>query len=1042
MKKRLLSIILALSMLLCLAPATVLADSTSSPYDITGEGTAENPYLIYTAAGLKAFRDKVNGQNGLTKQPGVYAKLMNDIVLNDGTFDENGNWSESGTPNKWTPIGGYSGTFDGDGHTVKGLYVTGAEKAGLFGSISSAAIKNVTVDGFVEGTEHVGGIVGYISSPYIENCVNLCRVATTAMSAAAGGIAGFSDAGKILSCANLGTVSVSPGDDQPAYTGGIVGGASDTTVSDCYNAGKVMSLGGRSEDSIGGIVGAAATAKITNCYNVGRVSKESVSLRCRIGGIAGYQSNRGTISNCYWLSDTADAVVGKSDGGTQAGVAIKTKSDFADGTVLELLKNNRTDSPWTKTGYVSASDMVLPMFSWQTADSMDITGTGGVDDPYLIYTAEGLKAFQDAVNNHNHGGAHAKLMNDIVLNDGTFDADGNYTKGASGKDAERWTPIVNYTGTFDGNGNTIKGLYVTTDYDGDFIGLFSVVDSGTVKNLAVTGYVVGHAYFSGASGGIVGCANNGAIIEGCVNMCRVTVRSYISSAGGIAGEVRNSFIKNCINLGEISGLDDNSVSVGGIVGMLLFRDMMITDCYNAGHVTNGGGIAGMVFLDDKIANSYYLIGTATKDVGDVQESYTEPKSRAEFADGTVLELLKNGRTDSPWTKIGYLEAAGMTLPLLNWQTADNHNHNYEFKYNDTEHWKECSCGVIESDSRAAHSEETGVCTDGIKCECGYEMHSATSGHNWSSWQHLTTSHTRGCLNPGCGITQSRNCSGGTATCTEQAVCEVCGEHYGALDSNNHSYEWQNENGFYWQHCRACGADTEKTAVPQIIINAPDKVCRAQDFKFSFTLPENITDVHYGYEFIGLGDSGLAADFENGVYSGAIKAAAYPSAENRFKLVVHATTPEGFYFTVEKTVDILDEHIGGTATCTEQAVCEVCGESYGELDHDNHSDLQHFAAKPATETEEGNIEYWYCSGCGKYFFDSSCEREISKADTVTAKLEKKKAENKDTAPKADNSTKSSDTGNDYHLVVWCALLFAGSILCIIILKRKKNITDNI
>ena len=86
-----------------------------------------------------------------------------------------------------------------------------------------------------------------------------------------------------------------------------------------------------------------------------------------------------------------------------------------------------------------------------------------------------------------------------------------------------------------------------------------------------------------------------------------------------------------------------------------------------------------------------------------------------------------------------------------------------------------------------------------------------------------------------------------------------------------------------------------------------------------------------------------------------------------------------------TVTVNDGHTGGTATCTERAVCEVCGKPYGELDPKNHTDLKHFPAKAATKTAEGNIEYWYCEGCNQYFSDKDGTKEIQKADTVTAKL---------------------------------------------------------
>ena len=127
-------------------------------------------------------------------------------------------------------------------------------------------------------------------------------------------------------------------------------------------------------------------------------------------------------------------------------------------------------------------------------------------------------------------------------------------------------------------------------------------------------------------------------------------------------------------------------------------------------------------------------------------------------------------------------------------------------------------------------------------------------------------------------------------------------------------------------------------------------------------------------------------------------------------------------TAEMTVTVNDGHTGGTATCTEKAVCEVCGKAYGELDPNNHTDLKHFPAKAATEDAEGNIEYWYCEGCGKYYSDKDGTKEIKKADTVTAKL-----------------PKSPQTGDNSSLMLWSALLFisGGAVICTAANKRKKQ-----
>ena len=80
-----------------------------------------------------------------------------------------------------------------------------------------------------------------------------------------------------------------------------------------------------------------------------------------------------------------------------------------------------------------------------------------------------------------------------------------------------------------------------------------------------------------------------------------------------------------------------------------------------------------------------------------------------------------------------------------------------------------------------------------------------------------------------------------------------------------------------------------------------------------------------------------------------------------------------------------QHSGGKATCKDKAICEICGDSYGSLDPNNHTDLKHIDAKAATAAEEGNIAYWYCDGCKKYFSDAAATKEITKAATVTAKL---------------------------------------------------------
>ena len=710
---------------------------------------------------------------------------------------------------------------------------------------------------------------------------------------------------------------------------------------------------------------------------------------------------------------------------------------------------------------------LAPMAAFAEGEG-DITGTGTAEDPYLIYTADGLKQFAVSARE-----SHAKLMNDIVLNDGIFDDDGNYTKGASGKDAEQWTPIANrFAGIFDGDGHTIRGLYVK---DKNNAGLFDTV-FGTVKNLTVTGYVSG----TQKAGGI---ASQGGTFENCVNQCRViakhgaTVQAW---AGGIVGY--GGTVRNCVNMGRITSCSGYDVAfAGGLVGQ-----GSAAGCYNVGEVDGSsnrlcliGGITGYGGAE----NCYWLEGTAEKAIG--SSGGVAANTKAEFADGTVLNLLKGDSADSPWAdECKYVAAAGMTLPVFKGQSGDDHTCVYEWKYNDTQHWKECACGVMEPGSTASHSEKTGICTEGIKCECGYEIYPATSGHNWGEWQHLTTSHTRGCDNPGCGMTQSENCSGGTATCTEQATCDVCHEKYGTPDSNNHTgtldwtqtatthqQEWScchaetvAEESHNWADgvCTECGygchhsdenhdhkCDLCDKVLSDCADNDRDHKCDLCDKVLSTCADENhdhkcdlcdkvlsdCADNDRDHK-CDLCDKVLSTcadenrDHKCDLCDKVLSTCADENHDHKCDLCdkVLSTCADGNHDHKCDLCDkVLSEHSGGTATCTEQAVCAVCGEAYGETDAANHAHLKHVDAKAATEAEEGNIEHWFCPDCGKYFADRDASKEITKADTVVAKL-----------PATPEQPETPTTGDHSHLVLWTALLVvSGAAVAAAVVTRMKK-----
>ena len=533
-----------------------------------------------------------------------------------------------------------------------------------------------------------------------------------------------------------------------------------------------------------GVMSLAGNAKIENCR---AIEREGLSTPDVFGGgvhvvIGRLEISGGSITGCT-AAKGGDSVYTEPNGGfTMTGGSV-------DGSVRLSYK-----------------------VDYNTVVYMDGLGTEAY--PYEIGTADQLKLFRDIVNGANgqtqNPAACAKLMNDIVLNDGTFDENGNYTPGSSGKAAEKWTPIaysglftenttLYYTGTFDGQGHTIRGLYVS-EGNGSYIedqvclGLFSTAKNAVIRNVTVTGYVFG---FAGNLGGIVGYLTSGGTIENCANHC--TVKSTLavtegpSYIGGIAGGMDfDSTIRDCYNTGTITVdtyLQWNSA--GGIVGYN--GGSTVSNCYNVGKIAGNGWYNGEIVGRNSSADGYETPSVVNNSYY-LNDTDTDPQARtaAEFGSGTVLALLINGRDDSehPWnSECKYLAAAGRTLPVFKTQTGDAHTHKQSsgWEADETYHWQVCACGAVFH--KAEHSGGEATCTAKAECTgCGRAYgeknptnHTGTPGQ----WQHDADRHWKiySCCN---AETEAGAHHGGEATCIAKAECEDCGVVYGGLDSNNHT----------------------------------------------------------------------------------------------------------------------------------------------------------------------------------------------------------------------------------------------------------------
>ena len=708
---------------------------------------------------------------------------------------------------------------------------------------------------------------------------------------------------------------------------------------------------------------------------------------------------------------------------------------------------------FTMTGGTVDGSITMPYTVGNDTVYMD--GLGTAVSPYQISTAAQLKLFRDIVNGSNgqkqDPTACAVLMNDIVLNDGTFDEDGNYTPGPSGKAVETWTPIaysgpftvdttLYYTGTFDGQGHAIKGMYVSINdapsiEDQVCLGLFSTAKNAVIRNVTVTGYVSGYA---GNLGGIVGYLAGGTI-ENCANYCTVTdtsaayeVPSYV---GGIAGAVNcSAAIRDCYNTGKLTEyVFVKYHKTGGIVGYI--GSSAVSNCYNVGKVAGkgwyNGEIIGFIAGEDAeetpstINNCYYL-NTTNKAVGNDADTVTNtgPKTAVQFGNGTVLALLINGRADSahPWnSQCKYLAAAGRTLPVFKTQTGDAHTHDWSawtsngngthsrrctcnaaetvncsggtatctekakckdcgaeygnalghdfttsWTHDDNEHWKQCSrCDG--KDDVNPHDWDSGTITTAPTCtKEGKKTYTCTvchatktesinaTGHSWKSdWTSDATHHWHECANKNCDVKDNAGKygyaehSGGKATCTEKAKCAVCNAEYGAIDPANHTgtEHWTQTAATHekkWNCCNTVSVPNENHEWADGMCSECGYVCQHED-----------TDKNHICDICGKTISD------------------HKDADNNH--------------ICDYCNKKISDHSGGTATCIAKAVCEICKESYGSPDPNNHTDLKHIDAKAATAAEEGNIAYWYCGGCKKYFSDAAAKAEITEAATVTAKL---------------------------------------------------------
>ena len=471
------------------------------------------------------------------------------------------------------------------------------------------------------------------------------------------------------------------------------------------------------------------------------------------------------------------------------------------------------------------------------------------------------------------------------------------------------------------------------DRDSAYTGTFDG-QGHTVKNLSVTVNV------QPGRAGLFGCVKDGTIRK-------LTVAGSVSCTanqgwcGGIAGYAMDETIENCASLCTVSctGID---ARVGGIVGLVDYnsRTLIIRDCYNIGKITgrsdNGSGDAGGIcgfYMNGKISNCY--------NVGEITGS------------GYVSKIAVSAYNDSRPTNCYYLSDTDTDLNGTAKTAA-------EFANGDV--LEELKAGQRDNNADP-WADECQYLAAADKTLPVFNGQGDAHDHQSNDWESNETEHWQVCT---CGaVFHKAEHSGGTATCTQRATCTVCGAEYGDVLGHDFTTSWTHDDNEHWKQCSRC--DEKDDVGPHTWDNG--------------TITTAPTCTKAGEETYSC------------TKCGATKIEPIPATGHSWKSDWTSDATHHWHECANENCDVTDnagkkgyaEHSGGKATCTQNAVCEICKASYGSLDPNNHTDLKHIDAKAATAAEEGNIAYWYCDGCKKYFSDAAAIKEITKAATVTAKL---------------------------------------------------------
>ena len=515
---------------------------------------------------------------------GKTIKLGADITVNSGDATA---WSENPPADSWIPISGFVGTFDGQGHTISGLYKNGGTNIGLFAnSAEKTVIKNLAVENsyFANKTEtgnvYIGGIVGQ-GGGTIHTVYSDVIIETTGIGAA--GIIGYVkfDKTKITNCWFAGDISLL-GEDAHSAAGIASIINKNLTLEACLNSGNLSTEKSKSYTrtaGILGVIGSEAVVHIKDSLNVGEIT----SAKNQAGSVVGFVGTKATLTidtDVYASIESYTTQIGMAKGAVTGSVnkvaesALKSEKAKTNASGLDFDKYWMTLSKRTPILKSFESKAPTLVNDGMTGDTSWYTGKS---KEYVLTTPEQLYGLEVLSYDTDFAGVTIKLGADITVNTGDASIWGSIAP------QYVWYPIQSFAGTFDGQGHTISGLY---HVDGKNTGLFGeTTTKSVVKNIRIE-----NSYFANKTatvavniGGVAG--KGGGTFDTIYS--EVIIETTGQGVGGIIGnvEVKGTKINNCWYNGKITLKGENGFSGAGMAGIVDGVDITISNCLNSAPIS-------------------------------------------------------------------------------------------------------------------------------------------------------------------------------------------------------------------------------------------------------------------------------------------------------------------------------------------------------------------------------------------------------------------------------------------------------------------------